>query len=134
MEAVLCYFNFKPNAASHVGLTYQLTRHGTDWGSGSTIGSNLYSELTYKDRSSLKKYFLYDGTYEWTSTISLYGSYDLSSFIVPMKAGISLGYIFDWFTGVANNGVKNNSFHYISNSEYKPANGLVMSIDFTIFK
>lgn len=127
-------FNCKPSQYSYVGFYYQLTRHGTDWGTGSVQGSNLYSELTLGTRENLRKYFLYDGTYEWTSTICLYGSYNFKQFNVPIKLNLSLGYTFDWFTAVENNGEKNDSYYYINNNEYTAYKGIIGSISITISK
>ena len=133
-DEFLLDFNFKPTASSSAGISYQLARHGTDWGSGSVIGSNLYSELTYGGRDKLRKYFLYDGTYEWSSTINLYGEYEFTKLPFPLKVNASLAYIYDWFTGVENNGQKNDSFKFVSNDEYKPYGGVILSLGLKLFE
>ena len=133
-DEFLLDFNFKPSKESSLGLSYQLARHGTDWGSGSVIGSNLYSELTYGGRDKLRKYFLYDGTYEWTSTVNLYGEYSFTQLPFPLKINASIAYIYDWFTGVENNGQKNDSFKYISTDEYKPYGGVILSLGLKLFE
>ena len=127
-------FNFKPSQYSYLGLYYQLTRHGTDWGSGSVPGSNLYSELTLGTRENLRKYFLYDGTYEWISTICLYGSYNFYHLNIPIRFNFSLGYVFDWFTAVENNGQKNATYYKIDTTEYKNYHGFIGSIGISISK
>lgn len=132
-DEFLLDFNCRPTEDSYAGISYQLTRHGTDWGSGAVEGSNLYSELAHNGRDEKRKYFLYDGTYEWTSTVNLYGSYNFRSLNVPLKLNASIGYMFDWFTGVDNNGKKNDKFYKINTNEYSPCNGFMMSLGFTLF-
>ncbi len=84
-------------------------------------------------RNSKKKYFLLDGTYEWSNIFSINCDYDLRSFNIPVKFNASVGYIYDWFTGVDKNGEKNDSYHYINEAEYPEINGVVASFGFTIF-
>ena len=123
----------KPAPATSVGLSWQLIRHGTDWGSGAVPGSNLYSELVPGSaRNGKKKYFLLDGTYEWSNIICIDGSYSFRDLKIPLKVNLSFGYIYDWFTGVDNNGEKNDSYHYINDSEYPEMNGFVISLGFSI--
>lgn len=127
-----------------IGLQYQLIRHGVDWGSQSTLGSNLYSELRNKDRDNLEKYFLRDGTYEWSNIVSLHCSYDLKKINLPIKIYGSIGYVYDWFTAIDDDAyakikaenydnAKNNEYHYINNNEYIDKNGFVITIGATIF-
>ncbi len=127
-------FNSNPIPALKLGFMYQLIRHGVDWGSGAGIGNNLYSELTNVNRGDLKKYFLRDGTYEWTSIVTLKGWYDFAGLGVPVRLNASLGYVYDWFTGIdgAEPGWK-TEYHYISNDEYPSKHGVVANIGFTIF-
>lgn len=124
-------------------LQYQLVRHGTDWGYGSVIGSNLYSELRNNDRSDLNKYFLKDGVYEWTNIVSLYGSYDFSRYKIPLKLYTTIGYVYDWFTQTSYDlekiknedydGIKQATYHYINNSEYNDKSGFVVTVGFSWF-
>lgn len=134
----------RPAEYLSLGLQYQLIRHGVDWGSQSTLGSNLYSELRNNDRDDLEKYFLRDGTYEWSNIVSLHCSYDLKKINLPVKVYASLGYIYDWFTAIDDDAyakikaenydnAKNNEYHYISNDEYNDKNGFVITIGATIF-
>ncbi len=132
-DEFLLDFNCKPTVNSAAGFSYQLTRHGVDWGTGQVEGSNIYSELTYNGRDKLRKYFLHDGTYEWTNTVNFNGSYTINSLSFPIKIQASIGYVWNMFTGVTNAGQKNGSFFVISSDEYKPYNGLVMSLGVSVF-
>ena len=118
-----------------VGFQYQLIRHGATWGSGQVEGSSIYSELVPKsaDRQAKMKYFLYDGTYEWSSIVGLDCSYRIPKIPVPLQLNLGIGYIYDWFTGVDNNGVKNNSFHFIDTAEYPSMNGVVVTLGLRAF-
>ena len=127
-----------------LGMQYQLIRHGVDWGSQSTLGANLYSELRNKDRDDLEKYFLRDGTYEWSNIVSIKASYDFHRFKVPVKLYGSIGYIYDWFTsiddseyGYDSNGdcksSKTTEYHYVNNDEYHDKHGVVVTVGFSAF-
>ncbi|MBQ5471007.1 MAG: hypothetical protein IIT58_03260 [Treponema sp.] len=133
-DEFLLSFTANPVSALTLGFNWQLIRHGTDWGSGSVEGSNLYSELTPGSARIYKsKYFLLDGTYEWTNMFIVNGSYNFRQINFPLTLDFGIGYIYDWFTGVDTNGVKNDSFHYINDAEYPEINGFVFSLGFTLF-
>lgn len=117
-----------PSPYLNLGFQYQLIRHGVDWGSGSVIGSNLYSELRNKDRSALNKYFLHDGTYEWSNILSLRCNYNLRQFDIPLKVYAGLGYIYDWFTAINGEPGKDTSYSVINNEEYPQKNGFVFNL------
>nr|MCR4900784.1 hypothetical protein [Treponema sp.] len=99
-------FNTTPLASTTFGLSYQLIRHGVDWGSESDIysGSSLYSELpagTYgPGRSNLHKYFLKDGVYEWMNIVGFDASYNFKHFGIPVQIYSSVGYVHNWFTSI----------------------------------
>ena len=114
------------------GLQYQLIRHGVDWGSGSVPGSNLYSELRNKYRDELNKYFLHDGTYEWSNIISLNCNYNFRKFSVPVTAYAQIGYIYDWFTGITGEPVFKTPFTVVNNEEYKEKNGVVLNLGLSL--
>lgn len=118
-----------------LGLQYQLIRHGTDWGSGQVEGSNYYSELApaNKVREQKRKYFLYDGTYEWQNIIAVDFACNFNNFNVPVRCTLTAGYLIDWFTGVEKNGEKNSSFSIIHSDEYPEANGFVFALNVNIF-
>lgn len=115
-----------------LALQYQLIRHGVDWGSGAGIGNNLYSELRDYDRDDLYKYFLKDGTYEWSNVISIFGSYNFRKFNVPVKVYANFGYIINWFTEVNGEPGWDATYSRVSNDEYQDKNGFVLTVGFTI--
>ena len=129
-------FNFQleanPSPYLNFGFQYQLIRHGVDWGSGSIIGCNLYSELRNTGRDELDKYFLRDGTYEWSNIISLHGSYNLRQFDIPVTINAGLGYIYDWFTAIDGEPGKNTSYSIINNDEYSEKHGIVLNLGVSI--
>lgn len=116
-----------------VGFQYQLIRHGATWGSGQVEGSSMYSELTLQGRENKRKYFLKDGTYEWSNIIALDCSYRFKKLPVPLQLNCGIAYVYDWFTGVDNNGQKNDSYHAIDTSEYPTTNGLVVNLGLRVF-
>ena len=87
----------EPSANSTAGASYQLIRHGADYGSQQVPGSSLYSELNIEHRNKLKKYFLHDGAYNWMHVLSTGGNYTLNT-KVPVSFYGNLGIIFSYFT------------------------------------
>lgn len=96
-DEFLLSFNIKPSANSTAGASYQLIRHGADYGSQQVPGSSLYSELNIEHRNKLKKYFLHDGAYNWMHVLSTGGNYTLNT-KVPVSFYGNLGIIFSYFT------------------------------------
>lgn len=131
-DELLFKIESKPIVNSSFGFQYQLIRHGTDWGSGSVPGSNIYSELT-PDREHLRKYFLRDGVYEWMSIFSLSGSYNFKSFDVPVSVFLNAGYIYQWFTGIDGVPCSSLPYHKINTPEYAEKNGFVFTIGIKLF-
>ena len=130
-------FNFQvestPTPYLNCGFQYQLIRHGVDWGSGAGIGNNNYSELVNgRRRGELDKYFLRDGTYEWTSIVAVHCDYNLRQFNVPITVNAGLGYIFDWFTAIDGEPGKKTSYSKINNDEYSEKNGVVINLGMTV--
>lgn len=121
-------FDSNPSIYSKLNIEYQLIRHGVDWGSGAVPGSNLYSELPNDTRDDMYKYFLKDGTYEWTSVIAVNYSYNLRKFNLPASVNIGLGYIYDWFTQINGEPGPDAKFEYVNNEEYKKKNGVVFNL------
>lgn len=119
----------------NIGFQYQLVRHGATWGSGQVEGSSIYSELVEASwlRDQKFKYFLKDGTYEWSNIIAFDCSYRFKKLPVPLQLNCGIAYVYDWFTGVDNNGQKNDSYHAIDTSEYPTTNGLVVNLGLRVF-
>lgn len=120
--------NSIPTPYLNLLFQYQLIRHGVDWGSGSFEGNNLYSELHNEKRGELKKYFLHDGTYEWSNIISINCSYNLRQFDIPVTLNLGLGYIYDWFTAINGEPGKDTSYSKINTDEYSEKNGIVINL------
>jgi len=83
---------------STIHLQYQMIRHGADYGDRAVDGSSLWSELKEKDRSSMKKYFLHDGAYQWMHVFKLGGEYSLTGKKIPVKLIAEIGAVYSYFT------------------------------------
>jgi hypothetical protein len=79
-------------------LQYQMIRHGADYGDRAVDGSNLWSELRRKDRSSMLKYFLHDGAYQWMHIFKLGGEYSFTGNKLPIKLLCEIGLVYSYFT------------------------------------
>lgn len=96
-DEFLLQFKCQPKKGINAGASYQLIRHGADYGSQQVPGSNIYSELSNENRDELKKYFLHDGAYNWIHIISAGGKVSLNS-KVPVSFYGNLGVLFSYFT------------------------------------
>lgn len=96
-DEFLLQFKCQPKKGINAGASYQLIRHGADYGSQQVPGSNIYSELSNVNRSELKKYFLHDGAYNWIHILSAGGKVSLNS-KVPVSFYGNLGIMFSYFT------------------------------------
>lgn len=96
-DEFILQFKIKPSVKSNIGLSYQLIRHGADYGSQQVPGSNIYSELSKWNRDDLKKYFLHDGAYNWIHILSTGGKFSLNN-PVPISFYGNLGVMFSYFT------------------------------------
>ena len=90
-------FKMKPSATSNIGISYQLIRHGADYGSQQVPGSSIYSEMSTLNRSDLKKYFLHDGAYNWIHILSAGGKATVNT-KYPLSFYGNLGFMFSYFT------------------------------------
>lgn len=136
-DEFLIKFTTQPFSGANISFQYQLIRHGVDWGSEANMdsGSSIYSELpTGHKRAEMQKYFLHDGTYEWTNILALSGSYDFKKHGVPILAYGTIGFTNNWFTSI--NGQtpsRNTSFSRINTDEYKEGFGTVVSVGIKAF-
>lgn len=96
-DEFLLSFKMKPSANVSWGASYQLIRHGADYGSQQVPGSNIYSELSNLNRSQLKKYFLHDGAYNWNHIVSAGGRITLNTKF-PVSFYGNLGVLYSYFT------------------------------------
>ncbi len=136
----------QPSVNSYAGVSYQLIRHGADYGSQSVPGSNIYSELCPYNRNELKKYFLHDGAYNWIHILSAGGRLALNTKI-PVSFYGNLGLIFSYFTVIdaenydrsiyGNNGNCKNAdfstpFNIANTDEYPTLFGAVLTVGISI--
>ena len=96
-DEFLLSLKMQPSVNSNFGMSYQLIRHGADYGSQSVPGSSVYSELSPFNRNNLYKYFLHDGAYNWMHIISAGGKVTLNTKF-PISFYGNLGMIFSYFT------------------------------------
>ena len=96
-DEFLLQFRIQPKIGVNLGASYQLIRHGADYGSQQVPGSNIYSELSPHNRDELKKYFLHDGAYNWIHILSTGGKVTLNTKI-PLSFYGNLGLMFSYFT------------------------------------
>ena len=99
-DEILLSFKMKPSANISVGASYQMIRHGADYGSQQVPGSSLYSELSNKNRDELKKYFLHDGAYNWNHILSAGGKVTLNTKF-PVSINANLGLLYSYYTAIA---------------------------------
>lgn len=145
-DEFLLQFKMQPSINTYAGISYQLIRHGADYGSQSVPGSNIYSELSPYNRDSLRKYFLHDGAYNWMHILSAGGRFTVNTKF-PLSFYGNIGFIFSYFTMIdsdnydrsiyGNNGnCKNADFstpYYIANTdEYPTMFGAVLTIGISI--
>lgn len=145
-DEFLLSLKMQPSVNSYAGVSYQLIRHGADYGSQSVPGSNIYSELCPYNRNELKKYFLHDGAYNWIHILSAGGKLTLNTKI-PVSFYGNLGLIFSYFTVIdaenydrsiyGNNGNCKNAdfstpFNIANTDEYSTLFGAVLTVGITI--
>lgn len=96
-DEFLLQFKMQPKKGITAGASYQLIRHGADYGSQQVPGSNIYSELSNQNRDELEKYFLHDGAYNWIHIVSAGSKFSLNTKI-PVSFYGNLGLMFSYFT------------------------------------
>jgi len=97
-DEILARFQTVPAPGAAAYLQYQMVRHGANYGDRAVDGSSLWSELKDKDRSSMMKYFLHDGAYQWTHVFKLGGEYSLAGKKLPIKIIGEIGGAYSYFT------------------------------------
>jgi hypothetical protein len=97
-DEILVRIETIPAPRSVLGLQYQLIRHGADYGDRAVDGSSFWSELRKLDRSSMLKYFLRDGAYNWMHIFKLRGEYSFTGEKLPLKLIGEIGGVYSYFT------------------------------------
>jgi hypothetical protein len=127
----------RPSAKWGTYLQYQFIRHGADYGSEQVDGSSLYSELNPHNRDTYRKYFLYDGAYQWFSVVQIGGDMNMNIGKMPVKFYGSAGYVWSWFTVIDqttyDDNEKASSFAVAANDEYPSRSGIVGSLGFILY-
>lgn len=147
-DEILIRFDAKPIAGLSTSLSYQLIRHGADYGSQQVRGSSIYSELDKENRSDFEKNFLHDGAYNWIHILSLNGSYATRQTKLPFKVDVTLGGVISYYTAIdgseykgpgtwydgasGNYGNCNGEYKMIDTDEYPFRFGPVISVGVTI--
>lgn len=147
-DELLFRFDAMPNANLITSLSFQMIRHGADYGSQQVRGSSIYSELDNSSRDDLTKNFLHDGAYNWIHILSLNASYSNRQYKIPVKFNITLGGVVsyytaisdseyrgpnDWYAGESGNyGNCSGDYSIIDTDEYPFTYGAVLSIGVTI--
>lgn len=142
-DEFLLMLKIRPTSGISAGLSYQLIRHGADYGSQQVPGSSLYSEMRNNDRDDLKKYFLHDGAYNWSHIVSAGGNISLDTKI-PVSFYGNLGFLFSYFTvidsashepdeyGNHTNVSFSTPFSIADNDEYRNLFGAVLTLGVTV--
>jgi len=99
-DEILVRMETIPFERSVISLQYQLIRHGADYGPRAVDGSSLWSEMPVNGRSSLEKYFLRDGAYQWMNIVKLKGEYSLAGLKIPVKVFAEIGGVYSYFTDI----------------------------------
>ena len=87
----------------------------------------------YKKYISFYKYFLHDGTYEWTHTIALDASYIIKQSKIPLQIYGGIGYVYDFFTQSEKGANQKSPYHKINTVEYPTKHGCVMYFGLKLF-
>ncbi len=96
-DEFLLSFKIRPASNVTAGASYQLIRHGADYGSQQVPGSSLYSEMSNVNRSDLQKYFLHDGAYNWNHIFSAGASMTFNT-KYPISVYGNAGLLYSYFT------------------------------------
>lgn len=130
-------FNIMPQKNLNLAFTYQLIRHGADYGSQQVPGSSLYSELDPRGRAERRKYFLHDGAYNWLHIVNFAGEFTLSS-KYPVTFTTNLGFVYSYYSmieqenysidGKAENCDFSTPISVVNTQEYPQIFGAVLSL------
>ncbi len=147
-DEILLRFDSMPLPSLTTSFSFQMIRHGADFGTQQVRGSSIYSELDNSNRDEFTKNFLHDGAYNWIHILSLNASYSNRQYKVPFKFNITLGGIVsyytaiseseyrgpeDWYAGeLGNYGNCSGDYSIIDTDEYPFTYGAVLSIGVTI--
>jgi hypothetical protein len=122
-----------PVPRSTIRLQYQMIRHGADYGDRAVDGSSFWSELRGKDRSSMMKYFLRDGAYQWMHIFKLGGEYSFAGKKIPIKLTGEIGGVYSYFTDTDSQLGTSGNFSVIDTPEYPHSLSFIAFLGVQIF-
>ena len=129
----------KPKPNFTYTASYQLVRHGADYGRHQVRGSSLYSELPKTERGDAEKHFVADGAYNWMHILSAGISYKFMNSVAPVEFFGNVGLLIshysdidddDYTPGAASDNTINNKgqMKFINTDEYPVQAGAVFSL------
>jgi len=118
---------------SMMRLQYQMIRHGADYGDRAVDGSSLWSELKSKDRSSMMKYFLQDGAYQWMHILKFRVEYSFAEKKLPLKLMGEIGGVYSYFTDTDSQLGTSGNFSVINTPQYPHSLSLIAFLGVQIF-
>jgi len=122
-----------PDQHSLIRLQYQLIRHGADYGDRAVDGSSYWSELKKIDRSSMMKYFLQDGAYQWMNVFKIRGEYSFTGKKVPVRLIGEIGGVYSYFTDTDGELGTSGDYSIINTPEYPHSLSFIVFIGVRIF-
>jgi hypothetical protein len=138
-DELLLRFDAMPAAKTQIHAQYQMIRHGADHGPQAVDGSSLFSELAPANRSEnplLRKYFLYDGAYQWTHILKIGLSRTFAQKgTVPVRLFAEAGIVLSYYTaidGPANSG-RSSPYKTIDTLDYPQSTAFIATVGIRIF-
>jgi hypothetical protein len=132
-DEILLRFQSIPAPRSMIHLQYQMIRHGADYGDRAVDGSSFWSELREKDRSSMMKYFLHDGAYQWMHIFKLGGEYSFTGKKLPFKVMCEIGGVYSFFTDTDSTLGTSGNVSIINTPQYPETLTLIAFVGIQIF-
>jgi hypothetical protein len=132
-DEILLRIETIPAPKSMACLQYQLIRHGADYGDRAVDGSSYWSELKEVDRSSMLKYFLRDGAYNWMHILKLRGEYSFTEKKIPLKLIVEIGGVYSYFTDTDSELGINGNYKIIDTPYYPKTLSLIGFLGVQLF-
>ncbi|GMO57495.1 MAG: hypothetical protein Ta2G_17200 [Termitinemataceae bacterium] len=133
-DEIKVLFAFMPLHNLSLSASYQMRRHGADYGSSQVDGSSYFSELNGSGREwdgekALRKNFLHDGSYEWSHIIHIAGELSIPKTSVKLFA--ETGLVISYFTNITE-GASNDGYSHpikrIDTAEYPKSTGVILTL------
>ena len=114
-------------------LQYQMIRHGADYGDRAVDGSSYWSELKLYNRSTMMKYFLQDGAYQWMHIFKLGGEYSFTGKNLPFKLTGEIGGVYSYFTDTGSELGTKGDYSIINTPQYPHSLSFIAFLGIQIF-